>query len=92
MNEHEIFLRGGYCICDGNTRIVEAALPWSELPDVKKKLDAGETIRFSCRVNDNAGSSYELAGHRSVSKIGQYNFHDLWTNSWNNEVVFDWEK
>ncbi|MDZ7345437.1 MAG: hypothetical protein ONA69_01450, partial [candidate division KSB1 bacterium] len=29
----------------GDTRIVEAALPWSELPHVKKRLDAGKTIK-----------------------------------------------
>jgi len=77
---------------DGNTRIVEAALPWSEIPEVKKKLDAGEPIRFGVRVNDNGGPSYELAQGRSVSKSGQYNFHSLWVTSWANEVEFGWGK
>jgi len=77
---------------DGNVRIVEAALPWPEIPEVKRRLDAGETIKFSCRVNDNSGPSYELAGFRSVSKTSLYGFHDLWTTSWTNEVEFAFEK
>ena len=76
----------------GNMRIVEAALPWTELPDVKKRLDAGELITFSFRVNDNGGPSYELAGGRSVSKINNYAFHDDWATHWANEVAFAFEK
>ena len=36
---------------DGNTRIVEASLPWSEIPEVRKALDAGRPIKFSFRVS-----------------------------------------
>ncbi len=61
---------------DGNTRIVEAAIPWSEMPDVKKRLDAGETVKFSYRVNDNGGPSFELATDRSVSKQNFLSFHN----------------
>ena len=45
---------------DGNVRLVECAIPWSEIPAVKAKLDAQEPIKFTFRVNDNQGPSYEL--------------------------------
>jgi hypothetical protein len=77
---------------DGNTRIVEAALPWAEIPDVRKCLDQGKPIKFSFRVNDNAGSGcMELARDRSVSKINN-SFRVDWTEHWANEVEFGWEK
>jgi hypothetical protein len=76
----------------GNTRTVELAMPWSEMPDVRKRLDAGETIRFSFRVNDNGGPSYELAERRSVSQLNTYSFHDDWAASWATEVEFAFEK
>ena len=53
---------------DGNTRIVECALPWSEIPEVRKRLDTGQTVKFSFRVNDNKGPAYELAAGRGVSR------------------------
>lgn len=77
---------------DGNTRIVEAALPWSELPDVKKRLDAGQTVKFSFRVNDNRGPEMELAADRSVSKLNNYAFHNDWMQAWANEVEFAFEQ
>jgi hypothetical protein len=77
---------------DGNTRIVEAAIPWTEIPDVKKRLDAGETIKFSFRVNDNGGPSYELATDRSVSKINFLAFHNDFATHWANELEFKFEK
>ena len=77
---------------DGTTRIVEAALPWSEIPLVKKALEAGQTIKFSFRVNDDSGPSMELAEGRSVSKKNPYTFHPDWTEHWSNEVEFSFEK
>ncbi len=53
---------------EGNTRIVEAAIPWAELPDVRSRLEEGRTIRFSYRVNNNQGAAMELAAERSVSQ------------------------
>ena len=47
--------------------VVECAIPWSELPEVKQRLDAGQTVKFSFRVN-NGGGAFELAAGRSVSK------------------------
>jgi len=77
---------------DGETRFVEAALPWSEIPEVKKRLDAGQTIKFDLRVNDNAGPSYELATERSVSKVNSITFHNDWQTHWSNELEFGFEK
>ena len=71
-----------------NTRIVEAAIPWSEIPEVHKKIARGEPIKFSCRVNDNKGSAKELATGRSVSKVNSVTFHDDWQNHWANEIEF----
>ncbi len=71
-----------------NTRIVEAAIPWSEIPEVHKKIAGGEPIKFSCRVNDNKGSAKELATGRSVSKVNSVTFHDDWQNHWANEIEF----
>lgn len=77
---------------EGNTRFVECALPWDEIPDVKKLLDAGKPVKFSFRVNDNDGPAYELAQERSVSKINDQAFHVDWVTHWANEVEFGWEK
>jgi hypothetical protein len=77
---------------DANTRIVEAAIPWTEIPEVKKRLEAGETIKFSFRVNDNGGPSYELATNRSVSKINFLSFHNDFATHWSNELEFKFQK
>ncbi len=77
---------------DGNTRIVEAAIPWSEIPEVKAKMQAGQPIKFSFRVNDNDGPAYELAAGRSVSKDNFLAFHNDWATHWANEIEFGWEK
>ncbi len=77
---------------DGNTRIVECAIPWSEIPDVKKRLDSGEPIKFTFRVNDNKGPSYELNTDRSCSKVCNYALHNFWATSWATETEFTFEK
>jgi hypothetical protein len=76
----------------GNTRIVEAAVPWSEIPAVRKRIQAGQTVKFSCRINDNQGAAHELAAGRSVSKYNSVTFHDDWQEHWANEVEFGVEK
>ncbi|MBM3495663.1 MAG: hypothetical protein FJX72_15270 [Armatimonadetes bacterium] len=73
---------------DGGTRIVEAAIPWSEIPHVKRRVDAGQTIKFTFRVNDNGGPALELAAGRSVSRGGMPTFHNDWTEHWANEIEF----
>lgn len=79
---------------EGNTRITECAIPWSELPDVKRALDAGKKIKFSFRINDNGnmGSCMELARERSASKRNTRAFHASWKEHWANEVEFGFEK
>jgi hypothetical protein len=79
---------------EGNTLITECAIPWEELPDVKKALDEHRTIKFSFRVNDNGspGSCMELAKDRSVSKQNARAFHPDWKEHWANEIEFAFEK
>ncbi len=71
--------------------VVECAIPWSELPEVKARLDAGQTVKFSFRVN-NGGTAFELAAGRSVSKDNPLTFHNDWSTHWANEVEFGLEK
>jgi len=71
--------------------IVECAIPWSELPEVKRRADAGQTIKFSFRVNDGP-DAFELAAGRSVSKDNPLAFHNDWSTHWANEVEFGFEK
>jgi len=77
---------------EGNTRITECALPWREIPHVKQALDAGRTIKFSFRVNDNANvGCMELSRGRSVAKRNG-SFKVDWTEHWANELEFAFEK
>ena len=78
---------------DAAFRYVELALPWSEIPEVKAARDAGRTIKFSYRVNDNSGRAgcMELAYGRSVSKRNGPAFRPGWVEHWANEVVFGWD-
>jgi hypothetical protein len=77
---------------DGNTRIVEAAIPWGEIPRVQECMLRGQTVKFSYRVNNNAGPAMELAAGRSVSKENAMAFHDDWTTHWANEIEFAFAK
>lgn len=77
---------------DANTRIVECAIPWRELPEVKQAMEAGRTIKFSFRSNDNAGAGcMELSRGRSVAKRNG-SFKVDWTEHWANELEFAFEK
>ena len=59
---------------------------------MKRALDAGTTIKFSFRVNDDAdGGCLELARDRSVSKRG-HSFSVNWIEHWTNEVEFSFQK
>jgi hypothetical protein len=75
-----------------NTRIVEAAIPWTEIPLVQKAMLAGQPIKFTFRVNDNDGPTMELAQHRSVSKANSFTFHPEWIEHWSNELQFSFGK
>ncbi len=76
---------------DGNTRIIEAAIPWSEIPDVKRCMEEKKRVKFSFRVNDNTPHGcMELAYNRSVSKING-SFKVDWKEHWANEVAFVFE-
>jgi hypothetical protein len=71
--------------------VVEVAIPWTEMPEVKKRLDAGQTVKFSFRVN-NGRDAFELAAGRSVSKDNPFAFHNDWATHWANELEFGLEK
>lgn len=73
---------------EGGTRIVEAAIAWKEIQRVKQRMDAGETVKFTFRVNDNGGPALELAAGRSVSREGMPTFHNDWVTHWANELEF----
>lgn len=77
---------------EGQYRIVEAFIPWSELEEVRKARDAGRTVKFSFRVNDSNGPSYELAQDRSCSKGNNWAFHNDWVRHWANEIEFSFER
>jgi hypothetical protein len=67
-------------------------MPWSEMPDVKRRFDRGQTVKFTCRVNDNKAPAHELAAGRSVAKYNGMTFHDDWETHWANELEFGVEK
>ncbi len=74
-------------------RIVECALPWSDIPHVKKRLDAGQTVKFSFHVNHGGrGPDMELAMNRSAAEGISNAFHPNWSRSWPNEIEFGFEK
>ena len=79
---------------EGNTLYTECAIPWSEIPDVRKVLDTGGKIKFSYRVNDDGagGACMELARKRSVSKKNSRAFHPDWKEHWANELEFSFGK
>jgi hypothetical protein len=73
---------------DGNTLIYECAIPWAEMPEVKARIDSGQTIKFSYRVNNNAGGpTMELSKDRSVAHRNG-SFHVDWVEHWANALEF----
>jgi hypothetical protein len=73
-------------------RIIEAAIPWKEIPLVKMARDEGRTVKFTFRINDGAGPGLELPANRSVSKTNSYALHPDWVAHWANEIEFAFEK
>ncbi len=74
------------------TRIVECALPWREIPHVKKLRDAGKTVKFSFRVNyETRGPCMELSRDRSAAEGLSPSFHPNWVPHWPNELAFGFE-
>jgi hypothetical protein len=70
-------------------RVTEAAIPWTEMPAVRQAIEAGETVRFSYRVNHRGGGPLlELANRRSVSRSSPFAFQVDWTAHWANELEF----
>ncbi len=75
----------------GNTRIMEAAIPWSEMPDVHKLMLSKQPVKFAFLVQDDQGpAQMETDRGRSVSKKSGLSFHVDWGGHWSNEVEFGW--
>ena len=79
---------------ENGTRFVEAAIPWSEIPEAKAAREAGGTIKFSFRVNDDANDAcLELSRRRSVAKrSGNGSFTADWKEHWDNELEFAFQR
>lgn len=52
---------------------------------------AGQTVKFSFRVN-NGADAFELSAGRSVSKQNFLSFHNDWSTHWANELEFGVER
>ena len=77
---------------EGRERRVECAIPWAEVPHLRRALDEGRPFRFSYRVNDDAGvGCMGLSRGRSVAKRGT-SFGVNWVEHWTNQVHFVFEK
>jgi len=78
---------------DGGWRMVECAIPWSEIPDVKSLRDAGQTVKFNFRVNHSArGADLTLSMQRSAAEGISHSFHPNWLRQWPNELEFGFER
>ena len=74
-------------------RIVECALPWSEIPEVKKRLDTGRTVKVNFRVNHNTRSpDLTLSMNRSAAEGISHSFHPNWIRQFPNELEFGFER
>ena len=76
---------------ENGVRIVEAAIPWTEMPEVKALMDAGKPVKFSFRANRAGGAPVEFARGRSASYRGGMSFHPDWKPCYANEIEFAFE-
>ncbi len=77
---------------EAGMRIVEAALPWEEIPEVRKLAEAGKPVKFSFRVNHSERRpTMELPLGRSAAEGISSAFHPDWSPSVPNELEFGWE-
>ena len=76
---------------EGDELVYTATIPFAEMPEVGEARCAGRPVKFSCRINDNAGGAIsELAYRRSVSRRN-LSFKPDWAEHWSNELLFNWE-
>ena len=77
---------------EGDELVYVASIPFAEMPEVGAARAAGRPVKFSCRINDNAGGAVsELSYRRSVARRN-LSFKPDWTEHWANELVFNWEE
>ena len=70
---------------------MEAAIPWSEMPLVKKRMEEGKSVKFSFRINDDGASPLDFGKDRAVTRKAGYTFHPDWKTNWTNEIEFRFE-
>ena len=76
----------------GDELVYEASIPFAEMPEVGEAMRRGLPVKFSCRVNDNAGGAVsELSYRRSVARRN-LSFKPDWAEHWSNELTFNWEE
>lgn len=74
-------------------RIIECAIPWSELPHVKALREAGRTVKFNFKVNHQArAADLTLSMNRSAAEGISHSFHPNWIRQWPNEIEFGFER
>lgn len=74
-------------------RLVECAIPWSEIPHVKALRDAGQTVKFNFKVNHQSrAADLVLSMNRSAAEGISHSFHPNWIRPWPNELEFGFEK
>ena len=76
----------------GKTRVVEVAIPWGEILDVKALMEASEPVKFSFRVNYARAASRQLGAERSATRRNAAAFHAVGGAHWANELEFGWER
>ncbi len=77
---------------EGNMRLIEAAIPWSEMPEVKALRDAGKPVKLSFRANREGAASIEFGDGRAATRPGGMTFSPDWKQSYTNEIEFSFEK
>jgi len=76
---------------DGGTRFVEAAIPWSEIPEARARMESGRPLKLDVNVNDDGGArGLQMSRDKSVSRTGLGVKPD-WYQRWNTEIQFGWE-
>lgn len=76
----------------GDELVYEASIPFAEMPEVGEARRRRLPVKFSCRINDNAGGAVsELSYRRSVARRN-LSFKPDWAEHWSNELIFNWEE
>jgi hypothetical protein len=75
-----------------NSRIVECAIPWEELTEVKKQMERGETVKLGYRVNYSQGKHIALGMNRSAIVGAGHSYHPDGKSGPHVELEFGFEE